>query len=331
MADFVSRTGPQNTTHAAPPTVPATPPNATASSSATTGTGVIRCTSLPHSCEVTHTDLQDAVLLGDYDQLPPLRLGQLIPWSEMTGPGQMTFSAWAEHCPNMNGEMAYNALSFVEDTNFMNPSRSSPVNLEVREVPGLNRHHLYRNGHPVVGVSAVFLEHSQIMTPSTSGLTQKFIRGILHSQEWERFVAWVCMAFGQPALHAQLAKDALQFSTRPRFDSKDDNKKKTKNLFTNTRSPSTRSANSPNRITADTFALPTDGYIPVYDARSSPFDFHHDLPNISSLPHWQGDIPYGSFVVVGFTLTMYRAKNGNMTLACNIQWAVVVGVPDEDL
>jgi hypothetical protein len=95
------------------------------------------------------------------------------------------------------------------------------MNMEIREVPG-SQFHLYCNGQPLVAVSVLFLEQSQLLTPSTTGLTQKYIRGIMHSQEWERFVTWTCMAFGHKTLSAQLAKDTLQFSTQPHFDSKDD-------------------------------------------------------------------------------------------------------------
>ncbi|RXW14797.1 hypothetical protein EST38_g11059 [Candolleomyces aberdarensis] len=288
-----------------------------------------RCTALPDKCLINDPVLQDSVLAGDYNGLPPLRPGQLIPWSDMPGPGQVFFMAWGDQCPHMNGQSAYSALSFVNEGNFTNPSRSSPTDTEVREVPG-GRFHLYRNGHPLVAVSPIFLEQSQLLTPSTSGLTQKFVRGIMHSQEWERFVGWTCMAFGHEALAAQLAKDALQFSTRPRFDSKDDSKRKSNVMFKNTRSPSTRSSRTPNRITADTFALPTDGAVPVYDARNANFNFLQDLPNLESLPRWEAEIPYGSSVVVGYTLAVYRAKGGNWTLGCNIQWAVIVGLPADE-
>ncbi|RXW18750.1 hypothetical protein EST38_g7114 [Candolleomyces aberdarensis] len=316
MADLIAHTTPTHSIAAPTLQTPPTPthPHTTR-----------RCTVLPETCLVNDTALQDPVLAGDYSNLPPLRPGELIPWSDMPGPGQVFFSAWGDQCPDMNGLSAYSALCFVDDGNMTNPSRSSPVNTEVREVPG-GRFHLYRDGQPLLAVSPVFLEQSQLLTPSTTGLTQKYIRGIMHSQEWERFVAWTCMAFGHATLAAQLAKDALQFSTRPRFDSKDDGKKKSNQMFKNSRSPSTRSNATPNRVTADSFSLPTDGSVPVYDARTSNFNFLHDLPNIADLPRWEHEIPYGSFVVVGYTLAVYRAKGGNWSLACNVQWAVIVGM-----
>jgi hypothetical protein len=41
--------------------------------------------------------------------------------------------------------------------------------------------------------------------------------GIFHSQEWERFVGFIATVFGHDRLSAQLAKDAIQFTTRAHF------------------------------------------------------------------------------------------------------------------
>lgn len=73
--------------------------------------------------------------------------------------------------------------------------------------------------------------------------------------------------------------------------------------------------------------------VPVYDARAVPsYDFNANLPRLANtLPAWtEGEIPYGSFVVVGHTLTVYRSQAGNMTLGCNLQWVIVIGTPDVD-
>ncbi|KAF6744186.1 hypothetical protein DFP72DRAFT_1078894 [Ephemerocybe angulata] len=84
------------------------------------------------------------------------------------------------------------------------------------------------------------------------------------------------------------------------------------------------------RVAADTFSLPNDVEIPVYDAREVvDLDFHRVLPRLAeSLPPFAGEVPLGSFIVVGYTSTVYRAGSGNMTLGCNILWAIVVGTPE---
>ncbi|KAJ2933907.1 hypothetical protein H1R20_g3130, partial [Candolleomyces eurysporus] len=267
------------------------------SPTANTGSATRKCPPLPSVCQVTNPGLQDPVLASTYKNLVPLIAGELIAWSDLVGPGQVAFSAWAEESDDINPQMAFNAITFVEDANFVNPSRSSPENIDVIPQPGsTTRFHLSRNGHPIIGVSSIFLEQSHLLNATTSGVIQKYIRGIFHSQEWERFVAWICMAFGHRRLHAQLARDALQFSTRPRFDNKNDGY----------------------------------GTVPVYDARGSNFNFHTDLPNVSALPLWSEEVPIGSFAVVGYTCTLYRSGAGKWTLGFNIQWVVIVGTPAEN-
>ncbi|RXW13803.1 hypothetical protein EST38_g12051 [Candolleomyces aberdarensis] len=299
-----------------------------------------RCKILPNLCQVTDPEIQDPILAGDYVSLPNLTLCELIPWTDLTGPGQVNFSSWAEQCPNMDGELAYRALSFVESNNFVNPSRASPVDTAVREIAGASpRYNLYRNRLPLIAVSPLFLEHSQISEPSPNGLRQKYIRGIYHSQEWEHFTGFTGMAFGHTQLHAQLARDALQFSTRAAFPRKTENGEAGKLLITlltvmsliRLSCRSTRTS-APARVNADNFSLPTDGQIPVYDGRyAENFDFNVDLANISQrLPHFpNSEIPYGSFVVAGYTMSIYRSNAGNWTLACNIQWVIVIGTPSD--
>ncbi|KAJ2911598.1 hypothetical protein MD484_g8816, partial [Candolleomyces efflorescens] len=75
--------------------------------------------------------------------------------------------------------------------------------------------------------------------------------------------------------------------------------------------------------------VPSDS-VPTYDARGSPnLDFDTAMPFLPTLlPPWQyGEIPYGSAVLVAYTMTVYRSNAGNWTLGCNIQFVVVLGTP----
>lgn len=71
--------------------------------------------------------------------------------------------------------------------------------------------------------------------------------------------------------------------------------------------------------------------VPTYDARGmTSIDFNHILPRLAQNvlpPFTEGEIPQGSFVMVGYTTTIYKAANGNWTLGCNIQWVIVIGTP----
>ena len=71
--------------------------------------------------------------------------------------------------------------------------------------------------------------------------------------------------------------------------------------------------------------------VPVYDGRSKPFSFETDLGQLDSvLAPYEEPIPYGSFVIVGYTTAIYQSsKDKSWTLACNVQWVVVLGIPDE--
>jgi hypothetical protein len=73
--------------------------------------------------------------------------------------------------------------------------------------------------------------------------------------------------------------------------------------------------------------------VPVYDARKTPVDFETDLDKIADvLPSFTGEIPFGSFVVVGYTASVYKATLGGGServphLGCNILWVIVCGTP----
>ncbi|KAF6744859.1 hypothetical protein DFP72DRAFT_825131, partial [Ephemerocybe angulata] len=157
----------------------------------------------------------------------------------------------------------------------------------------------------------------------------------LHTQEWERTVGFICMASGHSELHAQFSRNALQFSSRANVsrtpNSPGDSPGKGKKRPAPSSMFKSAASGSGSRVSTDSFSLPNDANVPVYDARNLKFlDFNTTLPRLSTLPAWTGgEIPQGSFIVVGYTMTIYRANNGNLTLGCNIQWVIVVGTPEE--
>jgi hypothetical protein len=73
--------------------------------------------------------------------------------------------------------------------------------------------------------------------------------------------------------------------------------------------------------------------VPVYDARKTPFNFESDLDKIADvLPLFTGEIPFSSFVVIGYTVSAYKAALGVGServphLGCNILWVIVCGTP----
>lgn len=77
----------------------------------------------------------------------------------------------------------------------------------------------------------------------------------------------------------------------------------------------------------------TTNSVPVYDARKIVVDFDTDLACLDTVvPPFVGEIPFGSFVVVGYTCSVYHtAVSGSSErvahLGCNILWAIVCGTP----
>ncbi|KAF6758495.1 hypothetical protein DFP72DRAFT_807768 [Ephemerocybe angulata] len=158
---------------------------------------------------------------------------------------------------------------------------------------------------------------------------------IQHSQEFERTVGFIRTATGYTELHSQFARNGWQYSTKPQGsrgpaspgNAPGQKRSTPANMFKAT------PGNVTTRAGADNFSLPNDTTVPIYDARGlDSLDFDAVLPKLAeSLPlYTEGEIPYGSFIVVGYTMMIYRANSGNWTLGNNIHWVIVVGIPDHN-
>jgi hypothetical protein len=112
------------------------------------------------------------------------------------------------------------AMLFTEaDPNFINPARVNPIKLARQTTAGTtgNQRLLY-NGRIAVCVSAVFCTESVVVTSgkisSKTDRTRKWISGIFHNQDWERFEAVMCLVFGEEVLYAQISpKKAIAFQS----------------------------------------------------------------------------------------------------------------------
>ena len=67
--------------------------------------------------------------------------------------------------------------------------------------------------------------------------------------------------------------------------------------------------------------------VPVYDCREIEIEFSRDLDKLSTYPRWEDEIPCDSFLVVGYTVAVFKAASKSMTVSFNIQWIVILGVP----
>lgn len=73
--------------------------------------------------------------------------------------------------------------------------------------------------------------------------------------------------------------------------------------------------------------------VPVYDARKVVVDFQADLDRLDQvLPRFSGEIPFSSFIVVGYTASSYQGTLSGSNervaqLGCNVLWVIVCGTP----
>ncbi|KAJ7764350.1 hypothetical protein B0H16DRAFT_1799868 [Mycena metata] len=315
-------------------------------------------------CGVADPDLQDPALAATYRNLPPLPSGrQILPAYDPsrtsggsqdmdTKGGRARFSSWKSHIKNMLARLDARSVSVVSiGPNFINPSRISPLRLSRQAAASSSgTQRLLYDGKIAVCLSAVFCTESVVVTANKIGgkseRMRKWISGIFHNQDWERFESLMCLVFGQDVLYAQISnKKAIAFqtmispegvSTSQASDTRFD-----KNAPTDMFSPVVPKKSTPVKSrsrkpgpgTPSKTLLAYNEHLPVYDARKTSFSFEFDLPRLASvLPSFTGEIPFGSFVVVGYTASTYNASIGGSTervthLGCNVVWAIVCGTP----
>ncbi|KAJ7171044.1 hypothetical protein C8R46DRAFT_1216644 [Mycena filopes] len=271
-------------------------------------------------CGVFDVELQDPALKPTYVGLPPL--------------------------PDMLVDNSHGALLFKEASpNFINPSRVSPIRLSSRPSAGsTTTQRLHVDDRIATCVSALFCSESKLVVPAKIGAKsermRKWISGIFHNQEWERFEALVCLVFGEQVLRAQLTpKHALSFQTMISPDNVSSHQEST-DLF-NSSAPAdmfspikskqpTKTTSSPSKFTSarTKTLLAFNDRVPVYDARKTVIDFESDLTKLNEvLPPFVGEVPFGSFIVVGYTCSVYNAalsgSNAKVPhLGCNVLWVI---------
>jgi hypothetical protein len=70
--------------------------------------------------------------------------------------------------------------------------------------------------------------------------------------------------------------------------------------------------------------------VPVYDGRFTGFDASVDIDNIDKiLPVYEGDIPANCCTAVGYTISHYVTRTREDHISFNLQWAIVLGEPEE--
>ncbi|KAJ7471248.1 hypothetical protein B0H11DRAFT_1919809 [Mycena galericulata] len=311
-------------------------------------------------CGVADPDLQDPVLRQTYLGLPPLPSGKkLLPsfvqqndlFNYSLSGGHVAFSLWGGRIPNMNFHNSVGSVLFVDAPGcIINPSRVDPRRIASQATsPDLSRYLLVIDGKTALCVSSVMSTDSVLSAGRSFGRSRprKWLSGLFHNQEYERFVSFMCLAFGASTMYAQLLNAAVTFQTAlgplPGGGSGND--------ITKTGVVSPQKGFVSSSVVRTSLAFEDEGalfyayisnvvdvvLVPVYDGRTERINFKTDLGRLASiLPKFDGEIPFGSFVTVGYTATMWSAipsaststdKTKRPHLGCNIMWAIVVGVP----
>ncbi|KAJ7733482.1 hypothetical protein B0H16DRAFT_1468073 [Mycena metata] len=297
-------------------------------------------------CGVADPDLQDPALIPGYAALHPLPAGRrILPSFDPQGVtesegdegikgGRVKFSSWTRHLRNMLADNSIGALIFKEsEPNFINPSRVSPLRLSSQSTTAASPTQRLM-------VESVLVEAAKI-SPKSERM-RKWVSGVFHNQEWERFESLMCLVFGEDLMYTQISpKKAVSFQTMLSPDSagavKDtDSRFKAEapsDMFTpiKSKAPKKASPSKPSIKTKTLLAYNED--VPIYDARKVVVDFQADLGRLNDvLPKFIGEIPFSSFVVVGYTASCYKGARGGSAekvaqLGCNIVWVIVCGTP----
>ncbi|KAF8962224.1 hypothetical protein BDZ97DRAFT_1920698 [Flammula alnicola] len=138
-------------------------------------------------------------------------------WSASTGSSEMAlvqFHEWSVQCPNMDFDTACNAVRFVRYKNFINPSRISPLDVNILYTThDRKRSILQCNYKTAICLTPVLSRDSHLVSPASSGLRNKYVSGHFHQQEWQHFEGFACMVFDKPTMIAQIQNEAISFVT----------------------------------------------------------------------------------------------------------------------
>ncbi|PPR00390.1 hypothetical protein CVT26_009671 [Gymnopilus dilepis] len=291
-----------------------------------------RVTTLPAVCEVTNPVLQDPLLAPFYVGLPNLTLGRFYSWSshQGVGDGPIFFSTWGSIAPNMDFDAVLDIINFVSHGRFLNPSRASPRLTTTFINPSGHDMRLQVGREPAILISTIYVRESFLYHFPPRDILRHGIAGIGHSQEFERQVSFVCMAFNRPELVAQMYMGVLSYTTRgvraplPAVSGRA--------VSSAIPSPSTAPGPRPSGTAYQSdhgFVLNNEDTIPVYDGRHHRIDMSN-LDNLASqLPLFEGEVPVESLAAVGYTVNVFwSTRYENWQVSHNVRFVIVLGTPE---
>jgi hypothetical protein len=111
-----------------------------------------------------------------------------------------------------------NIVTFQDTGRFINPSRSDPRKIILSKIGNNEYACLPLNGPGntiVVFTSSIVVTECKLVYGTTGAIKRKYIRGLFHSQEYERMVAYMCMIYQVEAFSAPIygEEPSINFST----------------------------------------------------------------------------------------------------------------------
>ncbi|KAJ7740542.1 hypothetical protein B0H16DRAFT_1464780 [Mycena metata] len=300
-----------------------------------------------YPCQVADPELQDKLLIDSYKGLPPLPGRRVLPSftrndsgeDDVKG-GRVIFSVWPKVIKDCTATTITAAVTFEQAGPFINPSRVSPAEITVRPTKqgAKTTTHMRINVDSSVATCVscgMCVESAITRTLKTFGSPPreyKCISLLMHNQDWERWAAWMCLCFNEQQLYSSLSGRAVQIRTMM-SSSEDDNSTGGWAAAINPAimKPVRSATSSPTKFKSK-YALGHDELVPVYDCTKRDLDLDEELVALESLPRWRGEVPVGSFVVVGYSASTYPATVGGSGpkvahLSCNLLWVIVCGIP----
>ncbi|KAF7970272.1 hypothetical protein HWV62_24458 [Athelia sp. TMB] len=279
----------------------------------------------PAVCEVANKNDMDPII--DYTGLANLFGDRhVVSWSQLAGPGLAVPSAWHEENPAISMSQLRGCIQFKNSDYFYNPSRMTPSDMGLYPYPGNS--YIVEGGTTRVATmtTAILVTSSNIYRmKEVFGEDRRMISGIPHITEWQRMESAILMALRMDTAHAQLAQQAITFSTTRTMGTGTNSPSKNPSRMFRQPAGASSSGNSP-------FAVPLSniqgsGYVPVLDARHTRFSLKKLVGLDKVLPNFNAEVPEGSLAWVGYTVNKYTTTRGSH-LNFNLLWVVVMGTPE---
>ncbi|TFK45247.1 hypothetical protein OE88DRAFT_1740471 [Heliocybe sulcata] len=244
-------------------------------------------------------------------------------------------------CPHVKKDLEFIKASICfqqKGQTVVNLSRISPDVLHVTSQKE-SAIAVLKEDSPVICTSVVAVRECYLKNPvERSGFLFKYLSGVFYTFEWQRWLSVVGSVYDQTEhLVARMDGDAIQFGTSSgtSFNTVGPSTPGSRlSLFSpskNARPPSSPAKSQVNRT------LDLNDKVPIYDAHlgivDRPLNWQKWIDRLDQvgLPEFTAEVPGGSTVMVGYTVTRWKptkdVQGPDPVLSLNLQWVVVITSP----